>query len=303
MAFTQRQWPGLVMAFTSALLYSTLGIFVKLAYQYNLPVTTIVALRMVLGSTFLWLALLLNQRERRNWKIASRDWPVLLGGMVLTYGISELAYFMGLQLVPAGVSIFLIYLYPALVVLIAYLLYRERPTRRKLYVALTCFWGCAMLSFNSSGQMSFSPVGIFFILLSALCIALYTACSQRLLQNYSPLVVSAWTLSPVGIVFVLIDWRNLPGYIAFPLEAWLIMLGMAVFATFISLLLFFGAVSRLGAAHTALVSTIEPIATASLAAWILAERMTLWQMFGAAVILGGLILLEWPAKRSRQIRN
>jgi len=29
---------------------------------------------------------------------------------------------------------------------------------------------------------------------------------------------------------------------------------------------------------------------------ILGERMTLWQMFGAALILGGLMILEWPAK-------
>lgn len=288
------------MALASAILFSTLAIFVKLAYQYQLTVNAVVVLRMTFGSVFLWLTLLFNRRARAGWKIAARDWPALFGGVILTYGVSELTYFTGLQLLPAGVTIFLIYLYPVLVVFIAYLLYREPPTRRKIGVALICFLGCAILSFEPDGRFSFSGWGVFLILFSALCISLYSAFSQKLLKNYSPTVISTWTLTPVGLVFILIDWPNLPRYANFPMEAWLIMLGAAFFATFVSLILFFGAVIRIGAAHTALVCTIEPISTALLANWILGEQMSGRQMFGAALILGGLIILEWPAKEKFQ---
>jgi len=292
----QTKWPGIAMALASAILFSTLAIFVKLAYQYQLTVNAVVVLRMTFGSIFLWLTLLFNRRERASWKIAARDWPALFGGVVLIYGISELTYFQGLQLMPAGVAIFLIYLYPVLVVFIAYLLYREPPTRRKIGVALICFLGCAILSFEPDGRFSFSGWGVFLILFSALCIALYSAFSQKLLKNYSPTVISTWTLTPVGLIFLMIDSPNLSGYLKFPIAAWLIMLGAAFFATFVSRILFFRAVARIGAAHTALVCTIEPVSTALLANWILGEQMSDRQMLGAALILGGLVMLEWPVK-------
>jgi drug/metabolite transporter (DMT)-like permease len=299
----QSKWPGIAMALASAILFSTLAIFVKLAYRQQLTVNAVVVLRMAFGSIFLWLTLLFNRRERASWRIAAADWPALIGGVILTYGISEFTYFTGLQLLPAGVAIFLIYLYPVLVVFITYVLYREPPTRRKIGVAAVCFLGCAILSFKPDGGFSFSGWGIFLILFSALCIALYSAFSQKLLKNYSPTVISTWTVTPVGTVFLLIDSPNLSGYLNFPAAAWLIMLGAAFFATFVSLILFFRAVVRIGAAHTALLSTIEPVSTALLATWILGEQMSRWQMLGAALILGGLVILEWPAKEQFNLKR
>lgn len=292
----QIKWPGIAMALGSAMLFSTLAIFVKLAYQQHLTVTAIIVLRMTFGSLFLWLTVLLNRRERANWKIARRDWPALFGGVVLTYGLSEWTYFMGLQLMPAGVAIFLVYLYPVLVVFVAYWLYRETPTPRKIGVAFICFLGCAILSSTSGSQMNFSGRGTLLILISALCIALYAAFSQNLLKKYSPTVISVWTLTPVGLIFIILDAPHLASYANFSMAAWFIMLGAAFFATFVSLVLFFGAVVRIGAAHTSLLSTIEPVSTALLARWVLGEHLNPGQMLGAALILGGLLLLEWPSK-------
>jgi len=48
----QSQWPGLVMALVSAILFSTLAIFIKLAYQQHLTVNAIVVLRMSFASIF-----------------------------------------------------------------------------------------------------------------------------------------------------------------------------------------------------------------------------------------------------------
>jgi drug/metabolite transporter (DMT)-like permease len=301
MSSHQRGWPGIIMALASAICFSTLAIFVKLAFSFRLSVTTVVVLRMALASVFLWLTMLLTKRERS--KIARQDWLILLGGVVLTYGLSEVAYFAGLQILPAGIAIFLVYVYPIGVVFLAYLLYGERPTRRKIGVALICLLGCAVLSFEPNGEMRLSPWGIFLILLAAIGIALYTVYSQKLLKNYSPLVISAWTLPPVGLVFALLDWNNLPNYAEFPFGAWMTMLGAAVVGTYIALLLYLGAVVRIGATHAALICTIEPVSTTLQATWILGERMTPWQMLGAAFILGGLVALEWPNGRGQKAEN
>ena len=68
------KWSGIVMALVSAMLFSTLAIFIKLAYQQQLTVNAIVVLRMTFASVFLWLTILLNRRERARWKIDMADW-------------------------------------------------------------------------------------------------------------------------------------------------------------------------------------------------------------------------------------
>jgi drug/metabolite transporter (DMT)-like permease len=298
------RWPGILMAFSSAICYSTLTIFVKLAYSYHLNVTTIVALRMVFASVFLWLTLLLvpiflkkkfNGKSGNRWRISRRHWLMFFGGVVLAFGGSQITYFTGLQTIPAGVAIFLVYTYPVLVIFLAFLLYGERPSLQKIGVALICFLGCGFLSWEplQIGQLGISAVGILWILAAALAIALYTTYSQRLLQNYSPLVLSAWMMPPIGLVFLLLDWNNLPRYLDLPLPAWLVLLATGFLATYVSLLLYLGAIGRIGAAHAALICTIEPVSTAMMAALILSERFTFWQMFGAALILAGLLVLEW----------
>ena len=107
----------------------------------------------------------------------------------------------------------------------------------------------------------------------------------------------------MGIVFALLDWNNLPRYNEFPIAVWLVMLGAAVVGTYIALLLYFGGVVRIGATRTALICTIEPVSTTLQATWILGERMTPWQMLGAALILGGLVALEWPNGGARKAKS
>lgn len=282
------------MACTSAICYSSLTILVKLAYTYKLSVITIVVLRMFFASAFLWLTILFS--GQKNWRISRRDWLLLFAGMVLAFGGSQLTYFTGLQTVPAGVANFWVYLYPVLVVFMAFLLYGERPTRRKLGVALLCFLGCGFLSLEPTGQFGFLAAGTFWILAAAIAIAVYTTFSQRLLKNYSPLVISAWTMPPIGMFFLLLDWNNLPRYAEISLPAWLVMLATGLLPT-CALLLYFGAIGRIGAARTALISTLEPVSTAVIATLVLHERFTPWQVFGAALILSGLVALEWQGVR------
>lgn len=83
-------------------------------------------------------------------------------------------------------------------------------------------------------------------------------------------------------------------YAEISMPAWLVMLATGLLPT-CALLLYFGAIGRIGAARTALISTIEPVSTAVIAALVLNERFTPWQVFGAVLILSGLVALEWQS--------
>jgi drug/metabolite transporter (DMT)-like permease len=297
MTISQNRWFGVFMAGISAICYSSLTILIKLALQYDLSVITIVVLRMLFASAFLWLALLIPKRE--SGRVSREHWLTLFGGVVLAFSVSQLAYFSGLQTVPAGVANFLVYIYPVLVLLMAFVLHGERLTLRKLGVAMLCLLGCGFLSLSSTGELGAPAAGTVLIFAAAIAIALYTTFSQRLLKNYSPLVITAWTMPPIGAVFLILDWNNLSRYAEIPLPAWLVMMATGFLPT-CALLLYFGAIGRIGAARTALISTLEPVSTSVIAVLILNEHLTPWQLFGAALILSGLVALEWPEGVKRE---
>ena len=87
--------------------------------------------------------------------------------------------------------------------------------------------------------------------------------------------------------------RPLPGTAAFALA----VLWMAIVATVFTFVAQTWAQARMSAVHAAILFAMEPVWT-SLFAWAaLGERMTRRDTAGAALILAGILVSEWPAKR------
>jgi drug/metabolite transporter (DMT)-like permease len=70
------------------------------------------------------------------------------------------------------------------------------------------------------------------------------------------------------------------------------MLVIGIVSTFVAIQTFYAGARRIGAAQASLLSTVEPIWTISLAALLLGESLTLIQLVGGALILGGVVLAQ-----------
>ena len=84
---------------------------------------------------------------------------------------------------------------------------------------------------------------------------------------------------------------------AVPASAWPGVIGVALVATAFAVQAFYAGARRVGAARSALISTVEPIYTIALAAVLLGESLAPVQLVGGALILGGVLLAEtrtWP---------
>jgi drug/metabolite transporter (DMT)-like permease len=79
---------------------------------------------------------------------------------------------------------------------------------------------------------------------------------------------------------------------AVPSAAWPGVIGVALIATAFAVQAFYAGARRIGAARSALVSTVEPIYTITLAALLLGEALAPIQLVGGALILGGVLLAE-----------
>jgi drug/metabolite transporter (DMT)-like permease len=77
-----------------------------------------------------------------------------------------------------------------------------------------------------------------------------------------------------------------------PAGAWFGLVGVGVVSTFIAIQTFYAGTQRVGAAQAALISTIEPVWTISLAALLLGESLQPVQLAGGALILLGVLLAQ-----------
>jgi drug/metabolite transporter (DMT)-like permease len=77
-----------------------------------------------------------------------------------------------------------------------------------------------------------------------------------------------------------------------PGHAWPGLIGIGVLATAIAIQAFYAGVGRIGAAQAALVSTLEPVFTVSLAVLLLGERLDNLQMLGAALVVVGVVFAQ-----------
>lgn len=78
-----------------------------------------------------------------------------------------------------------------------------------------------------------------------------------------------------------------------PAPVYLYALGMAVFSTVLPVFMAFSAaIRRLGASKTALVGSLGPVLTIFFSIWLLDEPLSVWQIGGAALVLGGVLLIS-----------
>jgi drug/metabolite transporter (DMT)-like permease len=65
-----------------------------------------------------------------------------------------------------------------------------------------------------------------------------------------------------------------------------------VFSTALAIQAFYASSARIGAAQTALVSTVEPVWTIALATLVFGEYLSPVQLVGGALVLGGVVLAQ-----------
>jgi drug/metabolite transporter (DMT)-like permease len=70
------------------------------------------------------------------------------------------------------------------------------------------------------------------------------------------------------------------------------MLGVGTISTVLPTFTFYAGMKHVGAGQAAIFSTLEPVLVLALSFLLLNERMALIQIFGAALILAGALILQ-----------
>ncbi|MEJ2645139.1 MAG: DMT family transporter [Gammaproteobacteria bacterium] len=282
---------GLVLI--AAMGFSAKAIFIKLAYRYHVDPVTLLALRMSMSLPFFLLAAVWSRRERAP-RLKPREWVSVVFLGVIGYYLASLFDFLGLQYVTAGLERLVLFLYPTLVVLITVIRYR-RPIAGRELVALTLSYGGIAFVFLHDLRVEGAnvPLGTGLVFASALAYALYLVGAGEVVHRIGTLRFTAYvmTVSCAAVLAQFLVTEPL-GALYQPGPVYGLSAAMALLSTVMPAFLLTAGIRRIGARNASMIGAVGPVSTIALAAVFLGEPVSAVQLFGAALVLIGVITVS-----------
>lgn len=278
---------------SAALFWSTGYIAAKLVLESLNPLS-LAALRYLVAGLLL-LPALVTASPGRLLSAESRG-PVLWAGLAVL-PLQNTLFLVGLNLTLASDASLIAAAGPAITALMAKAVLKEQLTVNKVAGISLSFLGVALLiglpALEDGGQVRW--LGDLLVLGSTASWSAYTVLSGLALRQSDALVVTAVTtilasavLLPVGAVgWLWLGPRDL-GLHTLAVAAYL-----ALAANVLATLYWVRGVSAIGAGRASIFANLVPLATASLSALVLGERLSPSLGLSAVLVLGGVWLTNW----------
>lgn len=284
------QLVGVALVLLSAVAFGSTSIFADLAFRDGADEFTVLLIRFCVAAAVLLALMAIQRMPLPPWRVVL---GLLLLGVVCRAG-QGITYFTALELAPASLVALLLYLYPALVTLLAVIFLKERLTVVKALALLVALAGTALAAGPTGGG---NALGVALSIVTAAIYAVYIVVSSQVTRQTSAFVASAIILAGTALPYIGIEAVQAVGQVphapTLPRTAlgWGAILAMALFSTVIGTVTFFAGLQRVGPTNTSILSTFEPAWTVLLAALVLGERLTFAQLVGGVLILAAVLAL------------
>jgi drug/metabolite transporter (DMT)-like permease len=278
---------GVLLALTSATGFGIMPVLTKVVYDDGVGPLGVLSVR------FTAAAVLLLALARWRGEALPRGRQLLhlalLGGV--GYVVESLCYFSALTRISAGLTALLLYLYPALVVVLSALVLRHRPGNVAVVCVVAATIGTALTIGPVAGGQA---LGVLLGLSAAASYSIYIVLSSTAAGGVGPIATAAVVMSACGLVY---DALALGTRAPLPSSAgaWLALSGVIVLGTVVAVAAFFAALALLGPSDTAVLSTMEPVVSVGVAAVALGETLSPVQLTGGALVIGAVIVLARTA--------
>jgi len=254
---------------------------------------TLLALRMAFALPFFIAAAWWANRGVPAAPLTVRD-GALIGALgILGYYAGSLLDFIGLQYVSAALGRLVLFLYPTVVVILSAIFLKQAITPRIATALVLSYLGIALvLSRAAAEQQSNITLGAAVIFCGALTYSVYLVAGSRVVQRIGSMRFIAHAMSAATAVCVghFLAARPLAA-LSLPLDAYALVLLLATICTVLPVFATAEALRRVGANLVAIVGAVGPVATILLGFIILDETLTVVQLAGALLVVGGVLLV------------
>jgi drug/metabolite transporter (DMT)-like permease len=290
---------GALLCLLSAAAFGTLGIFGRLATDAGATIASSLLVRFAVAALVFWVALAVSGGWRR---LRAVPRPVVLTGLGLGavgYSLQSGLYFAAIQRLDVSLVALLLYTYPAFVTVAALMLGRVGPSLRTTVALVVASVGLVLVLL-AAGTGTFDLGGALLALAASVTYTTYILVSDRIIGAIDPFALAALVLTGAAASFTVTGLFTGSLDLSLPADAWLWLLLIALVSTVLAVSAFFAGLRLVGPSEAAILSTLEPVVTVGLAYAVLGERLAPAQLFGGALVLAAVVLLQLRPARSRE---
>ena len=273
---------GILLIAISAASFGTLAIFGRYAYEDGMDTFTVLFLRFSISAVFMTIVLLLRKEHFPRGRILAQ----LVGMGALGYVGQSFLYMTAIKYASAGLVALLLYLYPMFVFILSVIVLREKVNWVKTTALILALVGSALTVDPNGGQL----IGALMAVTAALIYSIYIIVGTNVMKHVSAVQSSAIIFASAGVVYGALTFANGAHFPASN-SGWLAMLGIITLSTIIPVVTFLAGLEIIGPTNAAMLSTLEPVVTVLLAAWLFGEKLMPIVMIGGILILAAVIML------------
>ena len=228
--------------------------------------------------------------RERSFRIARRDVPLVLVAALALF-VNQLCFVYGVKFSNASTMALLLGSTPIFIGLITLLLRIERLGKSFWIGAAVAFGGVALVAAGAGGGFSADYKGDLLAISTALTWGCYTVAIAPLMRTYSPFRISALVLLLGWIPLLLVSLPQVTSQeFSFGWKAWLGFGYAVVGPLFLTNILWFTAIDRVGPSRASLFANLQPFFAVIFALLLLSETLHPLEIAGGVLIFAGIAL-------------
>lgn len=285
---------GVILTMMSSASFGFLPIWAKHATSRGSNSITLLFFRFFIPTVLLFAYFLI---KKVDFKVTKRQLIELIVISVIGYVCATVTLSISYDYISSGLATTMHFIYPAVVTILMWLVYKEKMHFGKIASILFSICGIYFLIYTKNVKID--PTGAFLALISGAFYAVYVIGVDKTSVKELDIFVSTFYVSTICSICIFIFGYFFVG-IKVPLDyAVFFDYGCAgIIGTLFGLVAFIQGVKIIGATNAAILSTFEPIVSVVMGILILNEKITISIVTGIVLIVISVILLTLTEKQS-----
>ena len=284
---------GIILTLLGATLWGVSGTSVQFIGNFrNMNLEWLLTMRLITAGLLTVLYGWIRQGNAifnvfRNW----RDTLGLVIFGVFGMALCQYTYFRSIVIAGAGIATVLQYLAPSMIIIYLLVRYGKRPSTGEIISVILALVGTICLMGNNGFSFeSFRSDVLFWGLLSAVGVAVYSVSPVRLLATYGTIPIVGFGMLLSGLVAAAL-FQQPHSYATW--DVWTVVgcFNVVFLGTIVSFNAYLEGVKRIGAVSGSILSSIEPISAAFFGWALLGNQFNWIGILGMAMIIATVIII------------
>ena len=284
---------GIILTLLGATLWGVSGTSVQFVGNFrNMNLEWLLTMRLITAGLLTVLYGWIRQGNAifnvfRNW----RDTLGLVIFGVFGMALCQYTYFRSIVIAGAGIATVLQYLAPSMIIIYLLMRYGKRPSTGEIISVILALVGTICLMGNNGFSFeSFCSDVLFWGLLSAVGVAVYSVSPVRLLATYGTIPIVGFGMLLSGLVAAVL-FQQPHSYATW--DVWTVVgcFNVVFLGTIVSFNAYLEGVKRIGAVSGSILSSIEPISAAFFGWALLGNQFNWVGILGMAMIIATVIII------------